>query len=478
VVRGASDGPRISQDLGNTRTNTPDEAKSPEKLTLPQLNGILSELGLGTLGGDEEKFVHKGKAEDTPRQDGAVRNRSDGVKSFFKGIGQGIGSFLSKIGNAFSNAFEAIKEAVSARIGGQANTANIQGTQNAPTTKALDKQGQILKEFCEELGKSLEKGYQDYLANTQDDPPMGRTDFVKQQLPDPQGGRDGIDQNSMGHIGDRIDDVRTNISDVVDPGLNEMRHAVLDRLTEMPSVEIATTGLFNDELKALDTNAATFLRTDSPYTKLDKFVARESIPFATIANTILTSVGDQVQENGHLGNIDGRRMAMNSLTKEQGVAVLQISDSILQNMLDTDGNNPDSLISSIPQSYRDFLSEKANVIMGQTDVSLQDRQDAVKTLYVNSLFLRGMSGDLTATAVQKFPGSDNQTFMVQTMQYVQSFLNGLTAFPMGKGNDVAQEALQQTIQTHQPRLEAFLLAVGMPEFGANQTIEDQKTGLE
>jgi hypothetical protein len=185
-----------------------------------------------------------------------------------------------------------------------------------------------------------------------------------------------------------------------------------------------------------------------------------------------------VQENGHLGNVDGRRMAMSSLTEDQGAAVLQISDSILQNLLDTDANNPASLISSIPQSYRDFLSDKADVIMAQTDVSLQDRQDAVKTLYVNSLFLRGMSGDLTSTAVQKFPGAENQTFMVQTMQYVQSFLNGLTAFPMGKGNDVAQESLQQTIQTHQPRLEAFLQAVGMPDFGVNPPTDDTKTVAE
>ena len=470
------EGPRITTDMSNVGVSQTPQAESKPPLTLPQLNGILDQCFNFHLGGDVETLTERGSARDTPRQDGAVGNRADGVKNFFKSIGQGISNFFAKIGNAFSSAFEAIKEAISSRV----NAPTVQqqaptGQPQATTPTPPDKQVGNLLDFTESLAKDLEVGYQNYLTGTDDAPPKTRAEFVKSQLPDPPDIDKGIDLQSPAYVGDRIGDVRAQIKDVADPGLNEMRQAVVDRFTEMPTLTIAVDSQFAADLKALDGQASTFLRGNTSYTKLDKFISREAIPFQTIASDVMQSVTEEIEGYSDLANIDGLRMGMSTLTEEQGAAALDVADKMLEKLLDTGTDGGPTYLGSIPDSYRDFLAERAEEIMQMPGLSPEDRQDAIKMVYINSLFLRGIAGDISTVSAKSFSGNE-QVFAIQVSQLTQTFLNGVTT--MSKGNDVAKDALQQIIATHQPRLDAFLKAVGMPTVTVAQTPDSQQSVTE
>lgn len=476
MVKDVTSSPRVSQDFSNIgMQDTPpsDEMKTPDELTLPKLNGIMDELGLPGFGGPKEP-VRKGTGEDAIRQDGPVRNRGEDVKNFFKKLGSGISNFFGKIGNAFGKAFEAIKQAVTARAEGAQTPVQPQQTATTPKPQ-LDTQGKNLKEFCDNLGKNLEESYQDYLATSTDDQKMDRTEFVKSKLPDPPGGRDGIDPDSISYVGDQVDDVKANLSDSVNPGLNEMRKLVVDRLIEMPTLDIAAQSLFDKELKDLESNPATFLRENSDFSKLDKFVSRQAVSFGEYSSSLLNELKDDAADNKHLEFVDGKSLSMSSLNEEQGVFVKGACDKLLDDVLSTDTTNPRAYLNQIPQTYRDFLADKADQIVKQEGVSPQDKQDALKVLYANSLFLRGVNGFLAVAAQASLPQGEGQALAVQTAQMMQTFLNGRSVFPVGKGSDDANKVLAELVTTHQPRLDAFLTAVGMPTVVGLGETDDQKT---
>lgn len=472
--RTVNDGPRINPNLSSMGTQHTEEAKTPDELTLPKLNGILDELGLGTLTDDVEPYAKKGSAADTPRQDGPVRDRGESVKNFFKAIGKGISDFFSKIGSAFSTAFEAIKEAVTSRTA----TAETPTPTLLPkvTTSAEDRQATqtgILKDFCRDLGNALETDYKTYLADTQDDPPMTRGDFVKQALPDPQGGADEVKDGSLGFIGNTIDAVRTGFKEGSDPGLNETMHAIFERFTEFPTLDIAASGQFSKEVGNLtEDNVGTFLRTDCAFTRLDKFEFQKSVPIKDVAQDAMESVNSDIWRGGDIAK-DG--LAVSSMDEKQCDVMFGIVDQILDNVLSTEFDEPQSFLNQIPDDYKDSLSEKAEEIMGNQNLSVDDKKQAVRNMYVNSLFLRGISPELVMTAPRRFGDDDMKSVAVTSAKIAQTFFNGNTTFPGGKGSPDADDMLQRLSDKHASRMDLFLVAVGMPAYIV--TADDEKATL-
>ena len=482
------EGPRITADLTNVGTTPAKDSNTPPPLTMAKLNGIVDECFNFNFGGPVERLTERGTAQDTPRQDGAVAKRSEAVKDFFRSIGQGISSFFSKVGHAFATAFESIKEAIQSRTGGTAavQTTGAQGTTgqvatavtaDADTPPTLDKKGAALKEFAEELTDALQTDYEAYLQNGQDDPPMTRAEFVKFKLPDPADIDQGIDVQSAFYLGDRIDDVRANLKEGSNPDRNEMQKAVLDRLTDMPTVEIALEGQYAAELGALQTDPSTFLRGNTPFAKLDKFVGRQTVPFEAVASSVLETVGPKLEQHEPLAVQNGVTLRMSMLTDTQAVAVEDIANAMLDDLLDISGTNPNSFLNSISPSYQEFLADRADTILQQPDLSDQVKQDAIKTLYVNALILRGINGELFTAAVSK-PNQDQKGMTIQTLQLVQTFVNGNDQFPVGKGNDIANQVLGRITSAHQARFDAFLAAVGMPTVIGAQTPDDQPSVTE
>ncbi len=478
--------PRMNPNHGVMGGETPAKKELFAKGDAVGMMGVLNDIGIGNFDVEEKTPVAKGDAADTPRQDGPTKQRGESVKNFFKAVGSGIGNFFANIGSAFGKAFDAIKGAVTARVGAQATVQANQTAQTPP--KTLDRQSTFLKDFCVEMAETLEKNYKQYLDDTNDQPPMSRTDFVKERLPEPKGGSDGIDKTSFGYVGDRIDDVRAEMKPLTDPGREEMRNALMDRLSEFPTLDTASDKLFEGQLKeALNSDVTTFLRTDSAYTKLANFTGHNAIPFEQVAKDLLASVKSDFKSNSDLASINGVRIGMNLLTEEQGTVIHDISDQLLGKLLDVDfegperdlnkpymaSSEPKSFLNQIPQDFRDQLAEKAEIILSSKEGTPEDRAAAVKTLYVSSLFLRGMNGDMNRVFVTGLDNSNEQALAVQTQQMMQTFFNGVTV--MTKGNDVAKGVLTALVEKYQTPLNDFLMAVGMPPAALDYSSEDMKT---
>ena len=472
--------PRMTPNQGVMGGEAPAKKELFAKGDAVGMMGMLNDIGIGNFDVEEKTPAEKGDAADTPRQDGPTRQRGESVKNFFKSVGKGIGDFFTRIGNAFSSAIDTIKEAMTARIGGQATA------QTPP--KELDRQSKALKDLCVQMAEDLEKGYKDYLGHTDDQPPMSRMDFVKEQIPEPQGGADGIDKTSFGYVGDRIDDVRADLTPLPDPGRNEMRNLLMDRLTEFPTLDTASAKLLEDEVKtALNSDVTTFLRTDSSYTKLANFTGHNAIPFESVAKDLLASVKSDFVANSHLASVDGMTIRMSALTTEQGTVIHDIADQVLGKLFDVDFEGPErdeqkpympssapkSFLNQIPQDFRDELAEKAETILSSNEGTPEDRAAAVKTLYVSSLFLRGMNGDMNRVFVTGLEKPGEQSLAVQTQQMMQTFFNGVTV--MSKGNDVAKGVLTSLVEKYQTPLNDFLLVVGMPTAALDYRSDDMKT---
>lgn len=451
--------PRMTVTAPLGGAETPSTSKAPD-WTPDEMKAFLNDNFLSDFDVSSKSSVKKGDTADTPRQDGAVRNRSEGVKSFFKSIGQGIGSFLSSIGNAISTAFAAIKEAVTTRNEAPTPRPN----DYAPRETAAQKQTAALKDFCVELSNSLEKDYKAYLKTTQDEPPMTRTAYVKNALPDPETDTDdskvGSDPDALSYIGDKIDGARALIPESSDPGLTEMRNAVLARFEEVPTLDLASDSLFKQELRGLNSdNAATFLRTDCAYTKLDKFEMRKGVELEVVARDVTEDIKTDVHRNRGIAT---NGLAVSSMTKDQSDALYGIVDKMLDTLLDTDFDNPNAFINQISDEYRAVLSDKAEQINSLDTLGAEDKKDVVQTLYINSLFLRGISGELSTVAPGQFARDDEKAVALTATKVAQTFFNGNSTFPMGKGSDDANAMLQKLADKHQPRMMDFLVALGLP----------------
>lgn len=466
--------PRMNPNHGVMGGETPAKKELFAKGDAVGMMGVLNDIGIGNFDVEEKTPVAKGDAADTPRQDGPTRQRGESVKNFFKAVGSGLGNFFGKIGSAFSTAFEAIKEAVTSRT----------ATAETPTptllpkveTSAQDRQTTqtgILKDFCRDLGNALETDYKTYLADTQDDPPMTRGDFVKQALPDPQGGADEVKDGSLGFIGDKIDAVRTSFKDGSDPGLNETMHAIFERFTEFPTLDIAASGQFSKEVGNLsEDNVGSFLRTDCPFTRLDKFEFQSAVPIKDVAQDAMESVNSDIWRGANIAK-DG--LAVSSMDEKQSEVVGDIVDKLLDSVLTTDFDEPQSFLNQIPDDYKDSLSEKAEEIMDNQNLSVDDRKQAVRNMYVNSLFLRGMSPELALTAPRRFGSDEMKAVALTTAKVAQTFFSGNTTFPGGKGSPDANDMLQRLSDKHASRMDDFLVAVGMPAYVV--TSDDEKATL-
>lgn len=440
--------PRMNPTPGFGGAETPKETKMPKWTAESMMAFLNDELNADfDLGGKTP--VDKGDAADTPRQDGTVRSRLDGVKSFFKGIGDGLKSIFSKIGNAISTAFTTIKEAITPE----------RAQAPEPRDPETVRRTETLTDLCKELGKNLETEFQSYLADTTDNPKMDRKAFVATKFPDPPG---GIVPQSMGYVGDLIDAVRTKMSSGATADNAAMQTAMLDRLTELPTLDTIVPGLFNSELSKLETQATTFLRSNSAYTRIDKFFALSTIPFNLLAERVMGSVEGAVKEYGHLGIVQGSAMNTSDMTADQAKAFATVSDGILNALLDVDPANDESLLNSIPQEYRDHLSAKAEEIVNRPgNATVEERTGAIKMMYVNSIFLRGINGDMSSLALKMGEGGP-QKLLMQSMNGLQTFLNGAGNAFATRSSPHAAEAMTNIIATHSPRLDAFLQAVGMP----------------
>jgi hypothetical protein len=365
------------------------------------------------------------------------------------GIGDGLKSMFSKIGNAISTAFATIKEAITPE----------RAKAPEPRDPVTVRRTETLTDLCKDLSKNLETEFQSYLADTTDNPKMDRKAFVATKFPDPPG---GIVPQSMGYVGDLIDAVRTNMSSWATADNAAMQTAVLDRLTEMPTLDTIVTGLFNRELSNLDAHASTFLRSNSAYTRIDKFFAISTIPFNLLADRVMGSVAGAVEEYGHLGIVDDLAMSSSDMSADQAKAFTIVSDGILNALLDVDPGNDKSLLNSIPQEYRDHLSAKADEIVNRAgNATVEERNGAIKMMYVNSIFLRGINGDMSTLARQMGEGAP-QKLVMQSMNGLQTFLNGAGNAFANRSSPEAADAMYNIIATHTPRLDAFLQAVGMP----------------
>lgn len=161
-------------------------------------------------------------------------------------------------------------------------------------------------------------------------------------------------------------------------------------------------------------------------------------------------------------------MSMKGLSQEQADAMHEVVDNILTDLLDVNPNRADSLANSIDQGYLTLLSSQADKIVANDSLSTQEKKSALNMMYANSLFLRAISPELVKVSIAEYGNTENRTFMVQTMQFTQTFLNGATDGFSSKGNQVAVDTLNQVTQTHQPRLEAFFQALGMPVINDQQ----------
>lgn len=462
MVKDVTNSPRIVQDYSNMGGgNDVHKAKSQEPMTLPQLNGILDELGLGTLGGKTEKFVMKGSGEDAPRTDGPVGKRSDAVKEFFSEAGNKLGSFFSKIGKGFQTAFEGIKGVVTSAVATikEAFTAPAESKGRTESPELRERKNSVLKEFSEEFSKTMEQEYSSYKTSTTDDPPKTRSEFLRNMMPAPEG---GVDRTGPGYIGDRLDFLGKTMAPTTDENLLQMRQAVMEFFTETPSLTVAHGKLFNAECEAFDSNPATFLRGNSAFTKLDKFMGLSAMPLTSLADGVLTGQKEKIDDYGHLGKVNDQRMGMKILNQEQASAVLEVGTNILNELLDLDPNKADSFANSIDQSYLDQLSSQAQQIVDNGNLSTEEKKSAMNMMYANSLFLRAMSPELINVGIKAYGGGDSQTFVVQTLQFLQTFLNGAADSFHEKGNETAVGIMNQLSQAQQPRLEAFFQALGMP----------------
>jgi hypothetical protein len=462
VVKDVTNSPHIMPNYGDMGDkNTVHQAKSKAPITLPQMNGILDELGLGTLGGKTEKFVMKGSGEGAPRSDGQVGKRSDAVKQFLNDAGDKLGGFFAKIGKGFQTAFEGIKGVVTSAVTTikEAFTASAESKGRPESPELRERKNAVLKEFGEDFSKAMELEYSNYKTSTQDDPPKTRSEFLRNMMPAPEG---GIDRNALGFIGDRLDFLGKAMAPTKDENLQEMRQAMMQFFAETPSLEVTQGKLFQAECTAFDSNPATFLRGNSAFTKLDKFMGLTAMPLTSLAEGVLTGQKENIDQFGHLGMVNDQRMGMKSLTQEQAAAVLEVGSNILNELLDVDPNKPDSFANSIDQSYRDQLSAQAQQIVDNGNLSADEKKSAMNMMYANSLFLRAMSPEMINVGIKAYGGGDSQTFVVQTLQFLQTFLNGAADSFGDKANDTAVGIMNQLSQAQQPRLEAFFQALGMP----------------
>ena len=113
--------------------------------------------------------------------------------------------------------------------------------------------------------------------------------------------------------------------------------------------------------------------------------------------------------------------------------------------------------------------------MGNHNISVDDRKQAVRNMYVNSLFLRGMSPELALTAPRRFETDDMKAVALTTAKVAQTFFSGNTTFPGGKGSPDANDMLQRLSDKHASRMDDFLVAVGMPAYVV--TSDDEKATL-
>lgn len=459
MISGLDDSSEVSTEFEGTLRDS-QERTTPDVLTRPQLNGYLEELGLPTFGRDIEK-PRRGSAEDTPRQDGPVRDRGEDVKNFFKAVGKGIGGFFAKIGRAFDKAFEAIKEAITHEKQKAAEQRQF----------VIEKRTEYLATACKDLGKTFEEEFQAYTATTTDDPKMDRTAFVASRIPDPPGGPAAIDTQAMTYVGDIIDTVRDNPPDPEKPEHATMLGLVLDRLAQVPTLETVLSGRFEKELGCLDDDAGTLLRGNSAYTRLDKVLAVSVIPLNLVAQDIFNSVKGDMKAHSDLAKVDGVTVSASSMNAEQARAIQDISDKILSQILDTDTTNPKSFLNSIPQEYRDHLAQKADEIMQHPGTaSVEDRNTAIKMMYSNSLILRGINGAITEIGSKMPDESGAQKMLMQSLNSLQTYLNGASEPFKRRATPDAGLMMDHIVTTFAQPLEDFLQAVGMPKMTDDQAV--------
>lgn len=446
MVKGVTDSVRISQDYTQQGITPTDESKTETPMTMDELDSVLGELGLPTFGPGDEAKVRRGSGEDTPRQDGVARNRGESVKNFFKSVGSGIKSFFSAIGGAVSKAFDAVKDAAMAKFDPQTRLTN-------------ERKHDVLLDICKKLTNDFEADYQTYLTTSPDEQKMTRTEFVAARMPAPE---DGIDTGSMTYVGKTIGPVREAMTDPLDEAKTEMRDVIMDRLEEFPTLDIATDGLFSDEMKKLDANPNELLRGNTAYTKMDKFMAVSSIPFNKVGERMLDEAKEMMGNDGHLGIVDGHELGAKDMSPEQATVMHRVADGILEKMLTIDPDDEKSLFNSIPQEYRDHLADKADQILNRPgNATLQERKDGIRMMYVNSIFLRGVNGDFSKSVAEGLEGGD-RVLVGRCMNLFQALLNGAENAFYNTSNEASGNCMRLISANHAPRLDAFLTAIGMP----------------
>ncbi len=443
---------RTGEAFGLPQMEGPEHSQASQKLS--ELNGILDNLGLGTLGGDVTPVsVQRGDASTSPNPNGEVRERATPVKDFFKKVGSGIKSFFSKVGHAISGAATKVGDFFKARF-----------ARAEPPIITQQEQRNLRNDALKNMAQQFEARYQEAIQDVPLEEVPSRADFLAELMPAPEGGADALDVNSPLYMGGQVSDIRENIGRIGTADQFHMFDAMMDVFEEMPSMSIAIDAMMDKEIDVLDNNPGSFLRGNSAYSKTEKLLARSLIPFSEMTANALEGAKQIFVDNADLARIGDVGIAMESLTPEQGAVLQEAANGVLDKLLDIDPETEGSFFNSIPQEFKDFLADQAGSIMSNEDLTGEQRQDAVEKLYVNAFFLRSSVGDMIANiASTPFKNSGSKTLGVKTMQLTQTFLNGVTDYTK-KGNENSQAALDSLWDNHGESLTNFFHAVGMPEF--------------
>ncbi|MBT9289071.1 hypothetical protein [Prosthecodimorpha staleyi] len=124
--------------------------------------------------------------------------------------------------------------------------------------------------------------------------------------------------------------------------------------------------------------------------------------------------------------------------------------------------NPKAAASQVPESSRQLLKESAEVILKRTDLSKEQKETAIFTMYNNFLVLRDISVGIGEGGQRYDNGHENEIMIgTQVGNAIQKCANGV-ARP-GQVTPEMRVAYKEIFDHTQTSLKAFFLECGMPK---------------
>lgn len=434
---------------GNTVTaqyNTAPTNEQPKQLTSKQ-EQVLKSLESALPFFDASDYgvkAEKGKAEKPPvSQEGS---KSSGIKDFFKGIGKAIMSGFEKIGEFFKNLGKTeaptrygdttlpspdINKPNPNKGGGQLAFAYATGGQEGLT--------KMVGDLAQKLNTDMVKAnYEGTIA-----------EYIEEKFSFTSDVGYGLHGQTLSDIKQLVPQLKTAFDD------NPMAKGLLDAVNAF-DFDASLAHDFTaqvDGLSSPNNPLGSFLRSNNSVSLgLVALAKSEGFDQNAVANQILTPhMTEMASLQKSLAKLPEHEQKKEVLTGDNATRMMELTKSILMESLKTEG--PGSLTEIFGQAHIDRLNEMANEIAQRDDLPKDVRNQAIQTIYVDQLFLRGTMTALTNTV-------SRGTAEFTAVQLAQSILNGANGekFP----SEDMRNAFVNVAQDFRQNFVNAMIELGMP----------------